>query len=119
MTNPEKNQEIERSQIAEIHDGQFAYHYSSYDRAMLDFFESLSLQGGGYTWAALAKAGLALVESEHIDDIEFDPEGEALYAYAGSRKALEELAAVVKRMAAENDFREQCLALAEENGELE
>lgn len=112
-------QELEHSSIAKRADGQFSYHYFNHHPDIIDFYESLSLQGGGDTWAALAKAGLSLAQSERMDDIEFDPEAEALYAYSDSRAALEELAAIVKRIAVDNGFRDQCLSLAEESGELE
>jgi hypothetical protein len=115
----EMAQEPERARIAELESGQFSYNYANDDPDVLEFFESLGLQGGGDTWAALARAGLELAQSRHIGDIEFDPDAQEMFAYSDSRAALEELAGIVARIAADDEFREQCLALAEENGELE
>lgn len=108
-----------RARIAQLGDGQFSYWYANDQPDMLEYFESLGLQGGGDTWAALAAAGLGLVRSQQIDAIEFDPDAQELYAYSRSREALEELEATVRKIAADEKFREQCMTLAEENGELE
>jgi hypothetical protein len=57
--------------------------------------------------------------SKLLSLIEFDPEGDALYAYSSSKAALEELESVVKRIAAEPGFRDKCMALAAGRGTLE
>lgn len=70
-------------------------------------------------WEALAKAGLALTRSELRDLVEFDPEGDAVFATSSSRQALEQLESVVKRLAMDAAFRDRCIDLAAETGELE
>ena len=103
---------LEASHIAEIAKGKFSYNYFNHRPEIIEFFESKGYQGGGYTWEGLARAGSELSGSKLLSLIEFDPEGDALYAYSSSRPALEELEAVVKRIAAEPDFLDKCIALA-------
>lgn len=107
------------SRIVEIGSGRFSYSYFNYRPDLLAFFESKGLQGGGYTWEALAKAGLELSGSEYIGRIEFDSEGDALFATSAFLPALNELEAMVKRLADDPAFRGSCIALALESGELE
>ena len=114
MANP-----LEGSRIAEIAPGNFSFNYFNHSPELVAFFESKGYQGGGYTWEALAKAGLELTGSRQATSIEFDPEGDALYAYSSSRDALAELEALVGRIATDADFRDQCIALAGEMGILE
>ena len=107
-------QGMERWQIAGLDNGQFSYHYANYDADLLEFFESLGLQGGGDTWAALARAGLALAQPPYIAAaIEFDPDAQELFAYSDSRAEIEALEEVIQRIAADKEFREQCLVSAE------
>ena len=110
---------LEASTIAEIAKGQFSYNYYNHRPEVIKFFESKGYQGGGYTWEGLARAGSELSGSKLLSLIEFDPEGGALYAYSSSKPALEELEAVVKRIAAEPGFRDKCIALAIHGGYLE
>jgi hypothetical protein len=91
----------------------------SNDSLKREFFESKGYQGGGYTWEGLARAGAELSGSKLLSLVEFDPEGDALYAYSSSKPALEELEAIVKRIAADSGFRDKCIALAERRGNLE
>ena len=67
----------------------------------------------------MAKSGLELSGSKLVGTIEFDSEGDALFAHSSSRPALEELEAVVKRLASDAAFRDKCIALAEKRGDLE
>ena len=110
---------VEGSRISETTDGQFSYNYFNYRPEVIEFFESKGLQGGGYTWEALARSGLYLSGSKFAGTIEFDSEGDALFAYSSSRPVLEELEVVVKRLASDAAFRDKCIALAEERGDLE
>ena len=110
---------VEGSRISESSDGKFSYNHFNYRPEIIEFFESRGLQGGGYTWEALARSGLELTGSKLAVTIEFDSEGDALFAYSPSRPALEELEAVVKRLASDAAFRDECIALAEERGDLE
>lgn len=116
---PAVDDRVEGSRITELSQGEYSYSYFNYRPEVLAFFESKGLQGGGYTWEALAKAGLELSDSELADSIEFDPEGDMLFATSSSRPALEELDSIVKRLAADPGFREQCIQQASETGELE
>ena len=113
------NDPVEGSRITELSAGEFSYNYFNYRPEMLALFESKGLQGGGYTWEGLAKAGLTLTNSALADQIEFDPEGDALFATSTSRQALEQLESVVKRLASDSAFRDQCFELAAESGVLE
>jgi hypothetical protein len=110
---------LEASRISEISKGQFSYNYYNHRPEVIEFFESKGYQGGGYTWEGLARAGSELSGSKLLSLAEFDPEGDALYAYSSSKPALEELDAVVKRIAADPGFRDKCIALAERGGNLE
>lgn len=110
---------IEGSRISESQGGQFSYNYFNYDPQVIEFFESKGLQGGGYTWEALARAGLEISGSTLIGEIDFDSESDSLFAYASSRPVLEELESVVERLASDAAFRDRCMALAEERGALE
>ena len=110
---------VEGSRISESTVGQFSYNYFNYRPEVMAFFESKGLQGGGYTWEALAKSGLELTGSILADTIEFDSEGDALFAYSRSRPALEQLEVVVKRLATDSVFRDKCIALAAKRGDLE
>lgn len=110
---------VEGSEITEMGPGDFSYNYFNYRPELIAFFDSRDLQGGGYTWEALAKAGLELTGSELADLIDFDAEGDALFANSSSLAALKELESVVKRIAADPAFRNQCIELAAETGELE
>jgi hypothetical protein len=110
---------LEASSIAEIAKGQFSYNYYNHRPEVIEFFESKGYQGGGYTWEGLAKAGSELSGSKQLSLVEFDPEGDALYAYSASKAALEELEAVVKRIAADPGFRDKCIAHAVRGGTLE
>jgi hypothetical protein len=110
---------LEASSIAEIAKGKFSYNYYNHRPDVIKFFESKGYQGGGYTWEGLARAGLELSGSKLLSLIEFDPEGDALYAYSSSKAALEELESVVKRIAADLSFRDRCIALAAGGGNLE
>lgn len=109
----------EASKLTEISKGEYSYHYHNHRDEMIEFFESKRLQGGGYTWEGLARAGLELSGSKVLPLIEFDPEADALYAYSSSRAALEELDVIVKRIAADAGFRDECIALATRDGILE
>jgi hypothetical protein len=113
------NDSVEGSEITEIGAGEFAYSYYNYRPEMLAFFESKGLQGGGYTWEALGKAGLALGGAKLAGLVQFNPEGDGLFAESSSRAALEELKSIVERIARDAAFREQCIALAAKRGELE
>ncbi|WP_426687924.1 Imm51 family immunity protein [Rhodanobacter ginsengiterrae] len=113
------NDPVEGSRITELSPGEYSYNYFNYRPEVLAFFESKGLQGGGYTWEGLAKAGLELTDSELADLIEFDPEGDALFATSSSRPALEQLDSIVKRLGTDSAFRDQCIAHASESGELE
>jgi len=110
---------LEGSGISEIAPGGFSFHYFNHRPELMAFFGSKGYQGGGYTWEALAKAGLELTGSEQAAMIEFDPEGDALYAYSSSKAALMELDALVRRIATDSDFRDKCIALAAAKGILE
>jgi hypothetical protein len=110
---------VEGSRITENTGGQFSYNYFNHHPEVIEFFESKGLQGGGYTWEALAKSGLELNGSKLVKIIEFDSEGDALFAYSPSRPALEELEAVLKKLSSDTAFRDKCLTLAEERGDLE
>ena len=110
---------VEDSRISETTDGQFSYNYFNYRPEVIEFFESNGLQGGGYTWEALARSCLYLRGSKLAGAIEFDSEGDALFAYSSSRPALEELEVVVKRLSSDAAFRDKCIALAEERGDME
>ena len=113
-------EESEGQRITELDDGQFSFHYANYDPDLLEFFDALDLQGGGDTWAALARAGLALSQPPQIGAaVEFDPDAQELFAYSASRAALEALEEVIQRIAADEEFREQCLVVAEENRDIE
>ena len=110
---------VEGSHITELSPGEYSYNYFNYRPELLAFFESKGLQGGGYTWEGLAKAGLELTNSELADSIEFDAEGGALFATSSSRRALEELDSIVMRLATDPVFRDQCVTYASESGDLE
>jgi hypothetical protein len=112
-------QPLEGSAISEISDGQYAYHYYNHKPEVIEFFESKGLQGGGYTWEALAKAGLKITKAKLADSIEFDSEGDALFASSESKKALVELETVIKQIASDTVFRDKCFALAEQDADLE
>jgi hypothetical protein len=110
---------LEASSIAEIAKGNFSYNYYNHRPEVIEFFESKGYQGGGYTWEGLARAGSELSGSKLLSLVEFDPEGDALYAYSASKPALEELEAVVKRIASDPSFRDKCIGLAVRGGSLE
>jgi hypothetical protein len=110
---------LEASRITEISKGKFSFNYYNHRPEVIEFFESKGYQGGGYTWEGLARAGSQLSGSKLLSHVEFDPEGDALYAYSSSRPALEELAAVVTHIAADAGFRDKCIALAASGGNLE
>ncbi len=110
---------VEGSRITQIAPGDISYSYFNYKPELLAFFDSRGLQGGGYTWEALAKAGLELTGGEFVALIEFDPEGDQLFANSSSRPALEHLATLVNRIAVDVAFRKECIKLAAERGWLE
>jgi hypothetical protein len=110
---------LEASSIMEISKGKFSFNYYNNRPEVIEFFESKGYQGGGYTWEGLARAGSKLSGSKLLSLVEFDPEGDALYAYSSSKPALEELEAVVKRIATDPGFRDKCIALAVSGGNLE
>ena len=112
-------QPLEGSAISEIPDGQYSYNYFNHNPEVINFFESKGLQGGGYTWEALAKAGLKISQTKLSESIEFDSEGDALFANSESKEALTEQEAVIKKIASDTVFRDKCLALAEQDGDLE
>jgi hypothetical protein len=110
---------LEGSGVSEISKGQFSYNYYNHRPEVIEYFESKGYQGGGYTWEGLARAGSKLSGSKLLSLVEFDPEGDALYAYSSSKPALDELEAMVKRIAANAGFRDKCIELAIREGILE
>ena len=104
---------------AGIHEGQYWLSYFNFEDKTLDYFFSRGLQGGGYTWAGLARAGLELESSRHLYSIYFDPEGDYLFLDATNKDAVLAVIEVVARMVKDIDYREACIAHARSRGYLE
>jgi hypothetical protein len=97
----------------------FVLSYFNYRPEVLNFFHSRGWQGGGPSWEGVGKGGLRLANSNALALIEFDPEGDALYARSPKREALAELERVLVNAANDIGFREQCINLAKKHGEME
>ena len=99
--------------------GEYTLSYFNYEDETLEYFHSRRLQGGGYTWAGLARAGLELQSSPYLRDIYFDPEGDALFLVASNTDAIAAVADVVARLEKDMEYRETCIAHARSRGYLE
>ena len=90
--------------------------YYNYDPKILAVFEEKQLQGGGYTWEALIKA---VFNGASPNGTEFDPEGDAFYAYASSAADLEGVKEAIERLRDDPKFLEECMLRAGQGGYLE
>ena len=90
--------------------------FYNYDPKVLELFEAKKLQGGGYTWESLVKAALGGVKPHGV---EFDPEGDAFYAYASSASSLASVKEAIGRLVSDPEFMEECIVRARQGGYLE
>ena len=106
----------QRLTIAGVNSGTVSLSYFNYDEELLTFFQAQGLQGGGYTWESLIKAGLG---GEFPPAVESDPEGDAFYAYAATEEQLNSVRDLIYRLQSDRSFIEECIALAKSGGYLE
>ena len=100
-------------------DTQYSINYFNYKASELKYFETIGLQGGGYTWVALIKAVLENESPELMPQIEFDPEGDAFFAYAASEDNANRIKAVIERLSSDINYREKYIKIATDGGYIE
>jgi len=100
-------------------EGEFTLQYFNYKKKILSYFESKELQGGGPTWAALVRAGLEIEDSSHLDNIEFDEEGDMLFLYSSEKQSVYTAKKMIERLNRDIAFREKCINHAHSGGYLE
>jgi len=74
------------------------------DEATYALFDELGLQGGGYTWEAVALGLLELRAPQLSSLLEVNAEGDEMYAYAATRPPLEAFEALLRAGAADHSL---------------
>ena len=96
-------------EILDFEDGRWLLVIRHTDDATYELFETRGLQGGGYTWQAIANALIALHAPELAALVEVDAEAEEMSAYAQDRAALEALSALLVSAAANHELLEAAM----------
>ena len=112
-------EQLQGSEIISIPGQGFALTYFNHHPKMLDYLESKNLQGGGYTWEALAKAAIGELAPEIGTQIDYDPESDYLFALSADREVLKVLENLLQRLSTDLPLRERCVQIAIEAGYLE
>jgi len=98
--------------ILDLDEGRWCLVIRRTDDATFELFETRGLQGGGYTWQAIANALIALRAPELAALVEVDAEAEEMSAYAHERAPLEALKALLVSAAANHELLEVAMAHA-------
>lgn len=98
---------------------QFAINYFNYKPEILAYFESVELQGGGYTWEALVRAAVSTEAHAALAEIEFDSEGDAFVAYTANESVANKVKEIIERLSSDISYREKYIKLAGSEGYLE
>ncbi|MBB5868937.1 hypothetical protein F4553_002316 [Allocatelliglobosispora scoriae] len=78
--------------------------------ASTEAFEAAGFEGGGYSWAGVAKTAIE-VHAPHLDGrMGFDPEAGMFVAYGTDPEALRELGLLLRRALGEPEFLAELIA---------
>lgn len=91
------------------HEMSFSLIFSDFGVRM-EFLQERGLEGGGYTWHALAESLMRLRQPALYPDVKYDPEGSMSAAYGQNVAALEALAVLIRQVQTDDALLEEAIA---------
>jgi hypothetical protein len=93
-------------------DGRWLFVVSDADKTTYALFDSEGLQGGGYTWQAIARSLLTWRAPDLAAELQILAEGDEMYTYAQTPEPLERLAALLAEAAQDHSIMREAMARA-------
>lgn len=98
--------------LVEHEDGTLSLYFNDFGPTAA-FMERHQLQGGGYTWEAVADSLLRLRNPGILKALEFDPEGSMLFVHSRDKEALRAVAALIHQAQADETLLQEAVSHAD------
>lgn len=111
--------EMESKVTVQQNGSEYTVRYFNYSTAVEKYFSKLGLQGSGYTWEALVKAGVTSESPELLDKLEFAPEGSTFVAYTSNEPAANKVKTILENLSSDTGYRSKLVKIATDGGYIE
>lgn len=112
-----KAKKLAAGQLVEVGPNQYRYDYVG--RALTPMLQKKGYQGGGESWAGIARGVMALEAPELEAELRFDPEADCLALWATAAAPLKAVDGLLARVESDADLRKRALARAEADRVIE
>jgi hypothetical protein len=101
--------------IDDPHHGRWCLVLIEADPATYELFDSMELQGGGYTWLAITEALLSWKQPDWAPALDLNAEGGEMYVYCATREPLEALREMLENAASDHSVMKEAMSFAGED----